>query len=289
MFEYVHVFWLFLLFVYGSYRLKPREDALLISGLWGEDVNAKSYLFIFKWLGIIFLLIALASPVSKKEFFPHKTPSHAIMMSLDLSGSMSHPMQGGYKIEVAKSLASEFVKKRTNDHIGLVGFADFAYMASPLTYDVKAVGQIISRLGLGEGTALRDGIFMAMRMLKKSKAKEKILVVLTDGEDTRSQMSTAALIKMIEKENVKIYTIGVGVGRGFNGQFLEYISQISKGKFYIASSKDALKNVYEQIDSLEKSELEREKIAQKFYYYQYPLFLSLLCFIAFLYFRVKRN
>ncbi len=283
-FEYPYVFLLLPLFIYGAFKLKPREDALLISGLWGDGLDAKNYLSFLKWLGIIFLLFALASPVSKEEFFPDRKPAHAIIMCLDLSASMGYPMEGGLKIKVAKKLAKEFIQKRKDDHIGLVGFADFAYMATPLTYDVKAVSEVISRLGLGDGTALRDGIFMAMRMLKKSEAKEKIVIALTDGEDTASQMPTRELLRMIKKEGVKIYTIGVGSGRS-----LKYLSVISGGRSYQAQSADALKNVYEQIDRLEKTDLEVEKIVQSFYYYQYPLFLSVLFFVLFLYVKVRRG
>ncbi len=280
---------LIILFIFGSIKLKPKEDALLLSGLWGDGVNAKSYLFIFKWLGILFLIFALASPISKEEFLPNKRPANAIMMCLDLSGSMKYGMNGGSKIEVAKRLASKFVQKRKDDHVGLVGFADFAYMATPLSYDTKAVGDVISRLGLGNGTALRDSIFMALRMLKKSQAKEKIIVLLTDGMDNASQMPIQTLLKMIKKEGVKIYTIGVGRRGDFDSRMLAYISKISGGKFYHANSAGALKSVYEQINKLEKSELEEEKIEQVYYYYQYPLFFALLFFILYLYFKVRRG
>lgn len=279
-------------FILGAKYLKPKEDALLLSGLWGDGVNVKSYMWILKWLGIGFLLLALSSPISKKEFFPHFEPAHGIMLDVDLSGSMRYPMGGGRKIDVAKHLASEFVKSRKDDHVGLVAFGSFAYVASPLTYDTKAVSEIIDRfhLGLaGQYTALYDGLFMSIRMLKKSKAKEKIIVLLTDGEDKGSKIPLHVLKNAIEKEKVKIYAIGIGSPNDYNGRVLSAIAKISGGKFYRASSASALKNVYEDINKLEKSDLEREKIVQKFYYYQYPLFLALLFFIIFLYFKVRRG
>lgn len=291
-FEYPYALALILLFFIGAIYLKPKEDALLLSGLWRSGVSGTNFLWIFKWLGIIFLLIALSSPISKKEFFPNYEPSHAIMLDVDLSGSMRQAMRGGRKIDVAKALASEFVKKRKDDHVGAVAFGSFAYVASPLTYDTNAVSQIIKRfhLGLaGEYTALYDGLFMTIRMLKKSKAKEKIIVLLTDGEDKGSRIPISALENAIKNEKVKIYAIGIGNPNAYNGQVLNAIAQISGGKFYQATSAKALKNVYEQIDSLEKSDLEKEKIVQKFYYFQYPLFASLLFFILFLYLKVRRG
>lgn len=291
-FEYPLTLLLIFLFIIGARYFQPKEDALLLSGLWGNGVNSKSYIWILKWLGIIFLLLSLASPISKKEFFPHKEPAHAIMLDVDLSGSMRYPMAGGRKIEVAKYLASEFVKQRKNDHVGAVAFGSFAYVASPLTYDTNSVSEIIRRfhLGLaGEYTALYDGLFMAIRMLKKSSAKEKIIVLLTDGEDKGSHIPLSALEHAIQNEKVKIYAIGIGSPNDYNGRFLNAIANISGGKFYQATSAGALKNVYEEINRLEKSDLEREKIVQKFYYFQYTLFLSLLFFILFLYIKVRRG
>lgn len=290
--EYPLALLLILLFIVGAKYLVPKEDALLLSGLWGDGISTKKYHIAFKWLGIIFLILSLASPISKKEFFPHFKPAHGIMLDVDLSGSMRHPMRGGRKIDVAKSLASEFVKTRKNDHVGAVAFGSFAYVASPLTYDTNAVGEIISRfhLGLaGEYTALYDGIFMSIRMLKKSKAKEKIVVLLTDGVDKGSRIPISVLENSIKTEKVKIYAIGIGNPNDYDEQILNTIANISGGKFYRASSAKALKNVYEDINKLEKSDLKREKIVQKFYYYQYPLFLSFLFFILFLYFKVKRG
>lgn len=290
--EYPLVLAFIFLFIFGSRYLKPKEDALLLSGLWGDGVDTRSYLWILKWLGIVFMLFALSSPISKKEFFPHKEPAHAIMLDVDLSGSMRYPMIGGQKIEVAKHLASEFIKQRDDDHVGAVAFGSFAYVASPLTYDTNAVSEIIKRfhLGLaGEYTALYDGLFMAIRMLKKSNAKEKIIVLLTDGEDKGSHLPVSALEHAIKNEKVKIYSIGIGNPRDYNGRVLKALADISDGKFYQATSASALKNIYKEINRLEKSDLQKESIVQKFYYFQYPLFISLLLFILFLYFKIRRG
>ncbi len=288
MFEYPFVFLLIFIFIIGEIYLKPKEDSLLIPGFISSNETKKDLLFIPKWLSILFLLAALASPISKKEFFPQKAPAHAVMMAIDLSGSMRYPMRGGRKISVAKALASEFVKQRKSDHVGLVGFGSFAYVGSPLTYDTKSVSNIISRLYLGiagEYTALRDGLFMAIRMLKKSDAKEKIIALLTDGDDKGSKVPINALVNAIKKEKVKIYSIGIGNPNDYNARFLHEISQISGGRFYQAISKDALEEIYKQINSLEKSDLKQHSIVQKHYYYQYPLFLGLLFLILFLYFK----
>ncbi len=288
MFEYPIAFLLIFIFLFGERYFKPKEDSLLISGLLSSTEAKKDFLFIPKWLSILCLITALASPISKKDFFPQTAPAHAVMMAIDLSGSMRYSMQGGYKINVAKALASEFVKQRQNDHVGLVGFGSFAYVGSPLTYDTNLVSQIITRLYwgiVGEATALRDGIFMSIRMLQKSKAKEKIIVLLTDGMDKGSKIPYQILINQIKKQKVKIYSIGIGNPNDYDAQFLYQISKISGGKFYQATSKDALSKVYEQINSLEKSDLKRKKIVQKYYYYQYPLFLALIFLILFLYFK----
>lgn len=291
-FQYPYALVLITLFILGAKYLKPKEDALLLPGLWKNSIDTKSYLWILKWFGIIFLLIALSSPISKKEFFPHHELAYSIMLDVDLSGSMQYPMIGGRKIDIAKKLASEFVKQRKNDHVGAVAFGSFAYVASPLTYDTNAVSEIINRfhVGLaGEYTALYDGLFMAIRMLKKSPSKEKIIVLLTDGRDKGSHVPISALKHALINEKVKIYAIGVGNPNDYDENILNEIAKISGGKFYRATSETALRKVYEQINKLEKSELQKQMIVQKFYYFQYPLFFSLLFFILFLYLKTRQG
>lgn len=288
--QYPYVLFLIIIFIIIFLFFKPKDDALLIPSLKSNTIIKKDYIYILKYLGIVFLLFALSSPIIKKEFTPDKQPSHAIMLSLDVSGSMKANMGNMSKLEVEKKLASEFVLKRKNDNVGLVFFGSFAYVASPLSFDVNAISQIIKNIyqGIaGEYTALNDGLFLSVRMLKKVKAKEKIIILLTDGIEKGSKTNINTLTKAIKGENIKIYTIGLGNKNEYDANYLYQLANISGGKFYEAYDEKALEKIYDNINKLEKSKLQKQSIFQINYYYQYPLFLSFVFFVLFLYFRLK--
>lgn len=294
-FEYPYFWILLVVFIFGARYLKPKEDALLLPGPIKPPSKTVRLSPIFKWLGIIFFITALSSPITKDNFIPNKKPAHAIMLGLDVSGSMKERVRRGNEIVnkfiIAKEIGADFIKKRENDHVGIVAFGTFAYVASPLTFDTKATSNTMSTMELnvaGKKTALRDALFMSVRMLKRSNAKEKIAIVLTDGFDTASQISPNTLVRALSDENVKVYTIGIGDPRRYDAKLLEFIAKESGGKFYKAMGEEDLKEVYEEIDKLEKSDLEDEQIEQRYYWFGYPLFVSLLFFILFLILRVKR-
>lgn len=295
-FEYPYVWGLLFLFILGALYLKPKEDALLLPGPLKIPSKIVRFSPFFKWVGLVFFIFALSSPITKDNFIPNKKPAHAIMLVLDASGSMKERVRRGNEIVnkfmIAQEIGADFIKKRESDHVGIVAFGSFAYVASPLTFDTKATSDIMSRMKLGvagDKTALRDGIFMATRMLKRSNAKEKVVIVLTDGYDTASQIPPKTLVRALDKERVKVYAIGVGDPRAYDVKFLQFLAKESGGEFYGALSEEDLKEVYEQINKLEKTDLEDEQIEQKYYWFQYPLFVSLLSFLLFLFLRVKRS
>lgn len=294
-FEFPYLWLLLLVFLVGSLYFKPKEDALLLPGPHKLSSKMKRFSPIFKWLGVFFLVFALTSPITKDTFIPNKKPAHAIMLGLDSSGSMKERVMRNNEIVnkfiIAQELGSDFIKKRENDHVGIVAFGTFAYVASPLTFDTKATSDIMSRMKLGiagDKTALRDALFMCVRMLKRSNAKEKVAIVLTDGYDTASQIPPQTLLRALNEEQVKVYTIGIGDPRSYDVKLLSLIAKESGGKFYKALSEKDLQGVYKEINKLEKSQLEDEQIVQIYYWFQYPLLVSLLFFMLFLFLRVRR-
>lgn len=294
-FEYPYLWALLVVFIFGARYLKPKEDALLLPGPIKPPSKFLKLSPLFKWLGIFFFIFALSSPITKDNFMPNKKPAHAIMLGLDVSGSMNERVRRGNEIVnkfiIAQEIGADFIKKRENDHVGIVAFGTFAYVASPLTFDTQATSNTMNSMKLNEAgrkTALRDALFMSVRMLKRSDAKEKIAIVLTDGFDTASQIAPNTLVRALSDENVKVYTIGIGDPRSYDAKLLGFIAKESGGKFYKAMSERDLKEVYEEIDKLERSDLEDEMIEQRYYWFGYPLFVSLLFFILFLILRVKR-
>jgi Ca-activated chloride channel family protein len=155
--------------------------------------------------------------------------------------------------------------------------------ASPLSYDKKAQDKIIKSLDIGivgDKTALINSIATSINILKNRKTKSKIIIAITDGDDTASTIPLQVVVKMAKKYNIKIYTIAIGATNTYT---LEQLSQQTKGKTFIALKKDDLIDVYNIIDKMEKSKIERHKIVLKEYYFFYPLMVSFIFLLLFIY------
>jgi Ca-activated chloride channel family protein len=231
----------------------------------------------FKFLAFIFLIIALASPIQEDDIIVKNDQGYEISLILDASGSMSEYN----KFTIVKEIVDDFVDKRKHDKLALSIFADFAYVAVPLTYDKKSIKRLLARLEVGiagkQRTALNEALFLSSNLFKTSKSKEKIAILLTDGMDNANNIPLEVAIKRAQKYNIKVYTIGVGnAGRDFNPTVLQKISQETGGKYFSANSIEKLKKIYSVINELEKSEIKADKYIKKTYYFQYLLALALL-------------
>ena len=234
------------------------------------------FLNILKFLTILLLSISLASPIKEDEIVTNENRGYEISLILDVSGSMAQYN----KFKIVKSIVSDFIKKRKNDKLALTIFADFAYVAIPLTYDKQSIQRLLDKIDVGiagtHRTALYEALFMSTKLFKNSKAKNKIAILLTDGMDNAGTIPLDVAINTAKKYKIKVYTIGVG-GRGeYNPYVLREIAKETGGKFFEADSADRLKKIYNEIDKLEKSEIKTNKFVKKSYYFQYPLFLAIL-------------
>ncbi len=234
------------------------------------------FLNILKFLTILLLSISLASPIKEDEIVTNENRGYEISLILDVSGSMAQYN----KFKIVKSIVSDFIKKRKNDKLALTIFADFAYVAIPLTYDKQSIQRLLDKIDVGiagtHRTALYEALFMSTKLFKNSKAKNKIAILLTDGMDNAGTIPLDVAINTAKKYKIKVYTIGVG-GRGeYNPYVLREIAKETGGKFFEADSADRLKRIYNEIDKLEKSEIKTNKFVKKSYYFQYPLFLAIL-------------
>jgi Ca-activated chloride channel family protein len=247
-----------------------------------------------KWLGIVCAIIALASPIKELNVINNKKDGIDMVLSLDTSGSMkeqgfnpTNPNQNRW--EVVQNIVSGFIQKRVNDNIGIVVFGTSVMTASPLSYDKKAQTKIIENLDIaivGEKTALINSIATSINILKQKETKSKIIIAITDGDDTASNIPLSIVIKMAQKYKIKIYTIAIGRS---NTYVLKQLSTSSGGQTFIAYNKDDLQNIYTTIDNLEKSKIEQNKIVLKEYYFFYPLMISFLSLLFFVYFKNKRG
>jgi Ca-activated chloride channel family protein len=299
-FEYPYLLGLILLFVLCAKVCKERSRAIFfphVKTLMVQGRGASSLLTWLKWIGITAALIALASPVITKSYTNSKKEGRDIVLILDSSDSMR---QRGFdpndimksKFDVVKEVVGDFIQKRKNDRIGMVTFADIAFIASPLTFEKKFLTDItkMQRMGIaGKRTAINDAIVQSYNLLSKSKAKSKIAILLTDGVDNMSKIPFSDVVSLIKKRDIKLYTIGIGSARDYNGPYLKALADAGHGEAYGARDATMLKQIYDEIDKLEATKINDKKIVQHTYLYIYPLFLAILSLLLFVYIRNSKG
>ena len=212
-FEYPYLFLLIFIFIICAKYCKAKVQSYYMPHLniYNEASKANSSITnILKWSTIIFSIIALASPIKELNIVHKKSEGIDILLALDTSGSMR---QIGFnsndvdqnRWDVVSDIVKDFIAQRKADNIGLIVFGTSVMTASPLTYDKKAQIKIIDNLGIGivgDKTALIDSIATSVNILSKRKSKSKIIIALTDGEDTAS----TSLLKWFKKwlKNIKL-------------------------------------------------------------------------------------
>lgn len=238
--------------------------------------------WLLKVLTLLALIIAMASPILVDKEDPLNRKGIDIVLSLDGSGSMN---ASGFdenslatRFEIVQELASDFIMRRTQDNIGVVLYGDFAFVASPVTYEKEIVAEMISYLNhgmAGQNTAIGEGIAMSVRALDNSKATSKVIILLSDGEHNSGRISPKNAVKYAKEADIKIYTIGIGKAGEYDQALLQEIADNSGGKYFAASNKEELSAIYENIDALETSEIKSRAFLLKEYFYYIPLFLVL--------------
>jgi Ca-activated chloride channel family protein len=302
-FEYPFLLGLILLFAVCARWCKERSRAIFfphVKTLIAKTARKSSLLAWLKWIGIVSAVIALASPIITKSYSDSKKEGRDIVLVIDSSDSMR---QQGFdpndifrnKFDVVKEVVGDFIEKRENDRIGMVTFADVAFIASPLTFEKEFLTNITkmqrlgSEVGIGKRTAINDALVHAYNLMSKSKAKSKIVILLTDGRDNMSKIPLVDVKHMIEKRDVKLYTIGIGGSRDYDGKYLKALAKVGKGQVYAARSAAMLSNIYDEINKLGATKLDHKKIMEHTYLYIYPLFLAILSFLLFIYYRNSKG
>ncbi len=285
-FEYPYLLLLIIPFLLCFQYCKPKKLALLFPNvqlLKKATQKSRLTLTLLKFLIVLLTIIALASPIKQDEIVNKEDKGYEISLILDASGSM----QENNKFGIVKAIVSQFIDQRVHDKIGLSIFADFAYVAIPLTYDKKSIKRLLSRLQVGVAgvnrTALYEALFLSSNLFKTSKAKEKIAILLTDGIDNTNTIPLDVAINTAKKYGIKVYTIGVGTPGDFNPEVLQKIAKATGGKYFSANSVQKLQEIYKTIDRLEKSEIKSNKYIKKSYYFAYPLTLAMLFLLLYFY------
>lgn len=232
--------------------------------------------FVFRLIGFAGIIVALARPQSFDNWEDSSIEGIDIILTNDISTSMlgldMNKQRNTTRLDVAINLASDFVNNRPNDNIGVVFFAGESLSVCPLTTDHTHVKRVLSEVDLSilkDGTAIGMGLGSAVNLLRKSEAKSKVIILLTDGANNQGTISPLTAAEFAKTFGVKVYTIGLGsdeetipalgggtVAGGFDGEILTEISEITGGKYYRAKSQEELEGIYAEIDQLEKTEID---------------------------------
>ena len=298
--EYSYLLLVLLVFIACSFLCGYKPGRLYFAhlGLVSESSLIKNRLASFlKWSVLVALTVALASPVIVNKEVIKESIGYDIVVAMDASGSMRYPFNGDRrysKFDVTKVLTGEFIKKRETDNMSVVAFGKYAFILSPLTYDKEAlvsmVGDVEMHEGFSNGTAIGDAIAQSVQSLKGGEAKEKIIVLLTDGDEKQEEglITFDKATSIAKKYGIKVYTIGIGRSNEYNYQLLNYIATQTSGKLFEASSAQDLSDVFDAIDSLEKSKIKSHDFVKKDYYYHYPLFLAILALLGYVFVKFRR-
>ncbi len=247
-----------------------------------------------------FLLYSFTEPKEQLGYSKSKIDANDIYFVVDLSRSMLANDLPPNRLEVSKRKIREFISLRPTDRIGIVIFAEKVFTLLPLTTDYKLLDEVVNEIEigfLGNGTNIGDALALGTARLKSSLSKTKIIILLTDGVSNVGTMTPIQAAEEAVKDSVKIYSIGVGgaddaqiplvgstnryqniPGGSIDFETLDTVSKMTGGKSYVASSEQSLRDVFTEIDQLEKSEIEKTNIIQfrELYYMPYLIGLILI-------------
>ena len=274
-----------------------------------REVSRSTKSRIGKWLWLLpilasaLMIVALARPQRGHSRTEVTANGIDIVLGLDVSGSMQaldFQIEGQRlnRIAIVKSVVAKFIDERPNDRIGLIAFAGAPYLVSPLTLDHDWLQQNLERVNIGtgdDGTAIGSAIAASVNRLRTTKAKSKVVILLTDGMNNTGKISPLAAAEAAKALGVKIYTIGVGA-RGkapipvkdeagnmhlimakvdVDEKTLEQVANLTGGKFYRATDTDSLQQIYEQINRLETTAQTVQKFERYEELYPFALYPSL--------------
>jgi len=291
------------------YRGSKNHPTLQTSGLQPFTNTARSwkqYLvhapFILRTLTAGLLILVIARPQSSNSWENVTTEGIDIVMALDISGSMLAEDFKPNRLEAAKTVASEFINGRPDDRIGLVVFSGESFTQCPLTTDHAVLLNLFQGIQSGiieDGTAIGLGLANAVSRLKDSDAKSKVIILLTDGMNNRGEIAPVTAADIAKTYGVRVYTVGVGslgtapypfktafgiqyqnVKVEIDEKVLQDIAGLTGGKYFRATNNQKLREIYQEIDQMEKSRIDVKEINTKTEEFQKFLWIALALFLV---------
>jgi len=283
---------------YATYRYSLGSE--LRAQRFGSRHKHKIIFFLMRLFVLFIIALLIARPQLVDSRSNVLVDGIDMMLVLDVSGSMRFADSGDQKksrFVVAKQEAIRFIDKRVNDPIGLVIFGKDAISRCPMTTDKNILKSIVNDLHLGvinqEGTFLSTGLLIAANRMKDSQAKSKVIILLTDGEPTEGDQRPETAIEVARRMGIKIYTIGIGSDAdrvirhpwhglmkiaGVNKRLLSEIARQTGGQFFMAENQKDMRQIYDTIDKLEKTEYETD-VFSRYYDLFMPFLWVILAFV----------
>ena len=310
--------WLFLvipmILVWYLFKNKSIQAEIKTSSLSGFDKIKPSFKQYLRHLIIIVRLAALSAlilvlmrPQSRSSFKDVKTEGIDIVIALDISSSMLAKDFKPNRLEAAEELAVKFIDSRPNDRIGLVIFSGESFTQCPLTSDHDVIKNLFTGIKLGmlaDGTAIGNGLATSVSRIKDSKAKSKVVILLTDGVNNQGSVAPITAAEIAKAFGIRVYTIGLGtMGKALSfagiypdGSYayeyadvvidektLTEIADMTGAKYFRATDNDKLKEVYKEIDRLEKTIFEEKNFTNKSeHFLPFAIAAAILLLIEFL-------
>ncbi len=282
-----------LLIVWYWYKNSSSNAELRFSGLSifkGIKQGTRTWLihglFVLRLMAIALLIVALARPQSISTKQNVHIDGIDIIMDLDVSGSMLARDFKPDRLEAAKEVASEFIAKRPNDRVGLVIFSGEAFTQVPLTTDHAMINNLFRDVKSGmieDGTAIGDGLATSVSRLKDSDAISKVIILITDGVNNSGSVDPVSAAEMAKMFGIRVYTIGIGsMGTApypvqtpygiqmqqmkvqIDEDLLQKIATMTGGRYFRADNNNKLKEIYKEIDKLEKSKIDVQEFRKKY-------------------------
>ncbi|HLO57155.1 MAG TPA: VWA domain-containing protein [Bacteroidales bacterium] len=278
-------------YIYRHRMVQAEMQMPGVSQIAGIKKTIRIYLrhipFIFRMLVFMLLIIALARPQSTNRWQDETVQGIDIMLALDISGSMLAGDFSPNRIEASKDVASEFISGRPSDRIGLVVFGGESFTQCPLTTDHGVLLNLLHQINVGviddQSTAIGLGLANAVKRLKDSNAKSRVVILVTDGVNNAGSVDPITAAEIAKTFGVRVYTIGVGTigtapfpmvdpwGRTVYQQMevdidepmLRQISAMTNGAYFRATNNQKLKDIYGEIDKLEKSKIDVKQYSRK--------------------------
>ena len=253
---------------------------------------------------LIMVIISLARPQKSNEKVDRWSEGIDIMLVVDISESMQIEDFSPNRLESAKSVAKKFIDGRFQDRIGLVVFSGESYSRCPLTSDYPLLKKYIDEINFDlistRGTAIGSAIAIATNRMRESKSKTKILILLSDGDNTAGNIDPKTAAEIAKAYGIKIYSIAIGkngkvpFGKDYFGRpryvensldekNLRDIAKTTEGKFYRASNNTSLENIFSEIDEFEKSEIKENRYKNTVDFYQYYLLWAIIFILLFIF------